>query len=77
MKINIEIDISPVEARTFLGLPDVGPMQEEVLNEMKRKTLEKMNDFDPANFDPAKMVENYFSLYPKWMEGFSKFGEKI
>jgi hypothetical protein len=76
MKINVEVDISPAEARAFLGLPDVAPMQAEVLEEMKRKALESMNDFDPANFDPAKSMENYFSLYPKWMEAFSKIGEK-
>ena len=76
MKINIEVDISPEEARTFLGLPDVGPMQEEVLGEMKKKVLNSMDEYDPANFDPTKMMDNYFSLYPKWMESFSKMSEK-
>jgi hypothetical protein len=76
MKINVEIDISPSEARAFLGLPDVAPVQEEVLEEMKKKVLESMNDFDPTKFDPAKAMENYFALYPKWMESFTKVGEK-
>jgi hypothetical protein len=76
MKINIEIDISPIEARSFLGLPDVGPMQDEVLGEMKKKVMKNIEDFDPAKFDPSKAMENYFSLYPQWMESFSKMSEK-
>ncbi len=76
MKINIEVDLSPAEARAFLGLPDVAPMQEEVMEEMRKKTVASIKEFDPANFDPAKMMENYFSLYPKWMEAFGKMAEK-
>ncbi|MBF0454567.1 MAG: hypothetical protein HQL72_07075 [Magnetococcales bacterium] len=76
MKINIEIDITPLEARSFLGLPDVGPMQEEVLAQMKKKALEGLDNFDPTKVDPTKIMENYFSLYPKWMESFSKMAEK-
>ena len=76
MKINIEVDISPTEARTFLGLPDVGPMQEEVLGELKKKAMEGMNNFDPVNFEPSKLMESYFNLYPKWMESFAKMGDK-
>ena len=28
MKVNIEVDCTPDEARRFLGLPDVAPMQQ-------------------------------------------------
>lgn len=31
MKINIEVDLSPEELRAFLGLPDVKPLQDEML----------------------------------------------
>jgi hypothetical protein len=27
MKINVEVDCTPLEARQFFGLPDVQPMQ--------------------------------------------------
>jgi Family of unknown function (DUF6489) len=30
MKINVEIDCTAEEARAFLGLPDVQPMQEQL-----------------------------------------------
>ena len=31
MKINIEIDVSPEEMRRFLGLPDVGGIQQQMI----------------------------------------------
>ncbi len=30
MKVTIEIDCTPIEARQFMGLPDVQPMQAAV-----------------------------------------------
>ena len=35
MKINITVDCTPVEARTFLGLPDVSPLHDIYLDRMK------------------------------------------
>lgn len=74
MKINVEVEVSPVEARTFLGLPDVRPLQDEVLNKMKEKMVNRMDNFDAMLYDPTKVMESYFSLYPQWMEAFKKFG---
>ena len=31
MKVTIEVDCTPVEARTFLGLPDVTPLNEHLV----------------------------------------------
>ena len=47
MKVNIEIDCTPQEARTFFGLPDLEPMQQAVLNEMQRRMLASMDRFSP------------------------------
>lgn len=35
MKINVDIDCSPEEARRFLGLPDLAPIHEAYLEQMK------------------------------------------
>src|SRR5262245_24852222 len=35
MKVKIEIDCTPIEARDFLGLPDVKPMQEAMMDQMQ------------------------------------------
>lgn len=37
MKVNIEIDCTPAEARAFLGLPDVAPLNEALVTEMQRR----------------------------------------
>jgi hypothetical protein len=47
MKVNIEIDCTPEEARTFLGLPDVKPMQDEMMREMTEKMRSAMTAIGP------------------------------
>lgn len=42
MKVTIEIDCTPEEARVFMGLPDVKPMQEAVLARMEKQMLENI-----------------------------------
>ncbi len=37
MKITIDIDCSPKEARDFLGLPDIKPLQEAFMANMQDK----------------------------------------
>jgi len=37
MKITIEVDCTPEEARQFLGLPDVAPMQEAMLDKIQQR----------------------------------------
>ena len=37
MKITIDVDCSPEEARAFLGLPDVAPMQATVMEELGKR----------------------------------------
>ncbi|WP_138381212.1 DUF6489 family protein [Luteithermobacter gelatinilyticus] len=37
MKISIDIDCTPKEARQFLGLPDIEPLQQAFLKDMQEK----------------------------------------
>ncbi|MGH6979411.1 MAG: DUF6489 family protein, partial [Brevundimonas sp.] len=37
MKVNVEIDCTPAEARAFLGLPDVTPLNEAMVAEMQER----------------------------------------
>lgn len=46
MKFNIEIDCTPEEARAFLGLPDVGPMQRTLLAAAEERLLETIKAMD-------------------------------
>lgn len=47
MKIKLDIDCTPEEARTFLGLPDVQPMQKAVMDEMTQRMKQAMSAMDP------------------------------
>ncbi|HET6182187.1 MAG TPA: DUF6489 family protein [Acetobacteraceae bacterium] len=67
MKINIEIDCTPEEAREFLGLPDVKPMQAAVMERLQAQTLEAMGHLDPASLR---------SWLPLWGLG-SEFAQKM
>ena len=47
MKLKIDIDCTPQEARAFLGLPDVEPMQEAVLARAQKRLTEYLDARDP------------------------------
>lgn len=36
MKVTIDIDCTPEEARRFLGLPDLGPVHEAYIEQMRK-----------------------------------------
>ena len=46
MKITIDIDCTPREARGFLGLPDVEPMQAAMMAEIQRRMTDGLNAMD-------------------------------
>ena len=47
MKITMNVDCKPEEARAFLGLPDEKPMQEKLLNELEERLRENLHAMDP------------------------------
>ena len=46
MKVNIEVDCTPDEARRFLGLPDVAPMQQTVMAAMEKRLVDTIASTD-------------------------------
>jgi hypothetical protein len=63
MKINIEVDCTPDEARRFLGLPDVAPMQQTLMAEMERRLVEAV-----SAMDAHKLMEQWMPFGIKGME---------
>lgn len=57
MKVTINIDCTPLEARQFMGLPDVQPMQTAVLAEMEKRMLAEAAKFSPDGFMRAWFSE--------------------
>lgn len=47
MKISIDVDCTPEEARRFLGLPDVAPMQEALVSEMQKRMMANLAAMAP------------------------------
>jgi len=47
MNVTINIDCTPEEARTFLGLPDVQPMQEALMRQMQDQLSANLKAMDP------------------------------
>jgi hypothetical protein len=37
MKVTVEVDCTPEEARRFLGLPDVVPMQQAIMEQLQQR----------------------------------------
>ena len=62
MKVNVEVDCTPAEARAFLGLPDVQPMQKAVMDQLQDKMSASINAFSPEGlmqswFNPNVSVQ--------------------
>jgi len=49
MKINFDIDCTPEEARAFLGLPDVKPMQDAMMREVEERMRANLTAMDPES----------------------------
>lgn len=47
MKITIDVDCTPEEARAFLGLPDVVPMQTAVMEALGKRMSASLEAMDP------------------------------
>ena len=47
MKVNFDIECTPEEARRFLGLPDLAPMQERMMKELEERMAENLRALDP------------------------------
>ena len=45
MKVNVEIDCTPMEARQFFGLPDVQPMQTAVMDKLQKQLMANIERF--------------------------------
>lgn len=67
MKMTIEIDCSPLEARTFLGLPDVSVLNDHLVQEMKSRM-----DTNMAMLQPDELLKNWMAFGGQATEQFRK-----
>jgi hypothetical protein len=64
MKVTIDIDCTPEEARAFLGLPDVRPLQEAMMTELRQRMAQTIRSMDPET-----MLRTWL---PASLEGFEQ-----
>jgi len=77
MKVTIEIDATPQEMRTLMGLPDIEPIQKELMEKIREKTLAGIDTNDPAAlmslFMPtADQFKNMENLQSSFWQAISK-----
>ena len=66
MKMTIEIDCTPIEARTFLGLPDVSSLNDHLVAEMKARM-----DANMAMIQP-ELMKNWMAFGGQATEQFQR-----
>ena len=47
MKVNVEVNCTPEEARAFFGLPDLAPMQQRVMGEIEERLRSSLGAMSP------------------------------
>jgi len=68
MKINLELDMTPDEARRLMGLPDVSALQGETMEEMRKRMKAAVHASDPD-----AMLRAWMPLGAQGFEQFQKF----
>lgn len=67
MKMNLEIDCTPAEARAFLGLPDVTALNDRLVKEMQTRMESNM-----ALLAPEELMKNWAAFGAGAQENFRK-----
>lgn len=69
MKVTVNVECSPEEARAFMGLPDVQPMQQALMKDLEerlRANIQAMNPeamfktWLPASIEGAEQLQKMF-----------------
>ncbi len=74
MKINVEVECTPEEARAFLGLPDLRPIQDELLGEMKDRMSAALRASDPQEMMRQWLTPN-LKGFEQMMEAMARMGQ--
>ena len=71
MKMTIEVDCTPEEARRFLGLPDVSGLNDHLVSEMSKRI-----DANIAMLNPEDFMKNWMNFGAGAQEQFRKMMEQ-
>ncbi len=68
MKIHFDIDATPQELREFLGLPDVAPIQQEMLEQMRSRIMDSI-----AALDVQSLMKPFLPAQIQSLESWQKY----
>ena len=67
MKVQIDIECTPLEARQFFGLPDVQPMQAAMMAEMEKRMMAEVEKLTPEG-----LMQTWFAGSAQGADWFGK-----
>lgn len=67
MKVTVDVECTPQEARAFLGLPDVAPLNEHIVQEMRKRAEANM-----AMVSPDELMRSWAAFGGQATEQFRK-----
>ena len=66
MKVTIEVDCTPLEARQFMGLPDVQPIQAAAMAELEKRVRTEMERVSPEGLLRTWFIEGPQNAEKLW-----------
>src|SRR3989338_3939957 len=80
MRFEINVDCTPEEAREFFGLPDVLPMQQDLMEMVSRRLSENIQTMEPEllmkTWVPA-LFQGWTDIQYQFWNQFSQMGGKM
>jgi Family of unknown function (DUF6489) len=77
MKITIDIDATPAEVREFFGLPDLRPLQEEIVQTLRDTMQKGMQGFDPTSLLATVWPAQLQTMEAMQKAFWSQFGKTV
>lgn len=69
MKVTVDMDMTPEEARKLMGFPDLEPLQNAMMEKIQSQMEEYFNDMA----DPEAMFNKFMPMGLNAMEQYSNF----
>ena len=74
MKITVDVDCTPLEARQFMGLPDVEPMQKAAMAQIEKRMMIELERFTPEALFKAWLP--IAGMNAEWLQDLMKRGSR-
>ena len=73
MRMTIDIDCTPEEARRLFGMPDISSVNDMIVEEMNRKARENLDSLA----DPERLVDQWMNVGGKGFEQFQQMMQSM